>query len=612
MPVAPFWKDHWIPAVILMLLGVALYSNTIGYDYVLDDAIVIEKNNLVKKGFAGINEIMTTESFTGYFGEQRNLVLGARYRPLSLVTFAIESQIFGTETTGGNAPSFIPNSKVSHFLNILFYGVSILLLYRLLVLWLPSANKNSWWWTIPFVTALLFCVHPIHSEVVANVKGRDEILAVLLSISALIASWKYLSRDNLAWLLLAAGLFMLGLLSKENSLTIIAVVPLAGYFFGKFPLSRMLIVTMVFALVGLGYLVIRSDIIGYFLSSGNEITDIMNNPFANLNAEQKYATVFYTLGQYIKLLVFPHPLTHDYYPYHIPIMEFGNWKVIFSLIANLGLGLLGLWGLLKKRIWAFGILFYFITLSIVSNIPFTVGTFMNERFVYLPSIGASLIFAWIALKMLPSKLKGIGTYAGYGLIGIMLAGFVFKTLERTPAWTSALTLNAAAIKISKNSARANLFYGTAVFEEYKVENDRTRKNELLDVVSKHVNRAVEINTNYYSGWTMVAGVVAEEHKRDRDLDKCLNGFYRVLNNRPNIDYIDQYLDYLKDREDAVKILDFCVRSGKMFTQKRDFNNATRLLNHGNSLDASYGPLRQALGEMYLAMGDQNRAAQYLN
>ena len=57
----------------------------------------------------------------------------------------------------------------------------------------------------------------------------------------------------------------------------------------------------------------------------------MNNPFLKIEGNQwvpfsgaeKMATIFYTLGYYIKLLLVPHPLTHDYYPRHIDIMNWG-------------------------------------------------------------------------------------------------------------------------------------------------------------------------------------------------------------------------------------------------------------------------------------------------
>jgi len=80
-------RSIWLPIIVLTLISFGLYWNTYSFEFVLDDTLVLSENNYVKKGFSGIGKILTTESFEGYFGEQKNLVEGARYRPLSLITF---------------------------------------------------------------------------------------------------------------------------------------------------------------------------------------------------------------------------------------------------------------------------------------------------------------------------------------------------------------------------------------------------------------------------------------------------------------------------------------------------------------------------------------------
>lgn len=81
-----FTNAHF--AIVLFCLG--LYANTLNHGYVLDDKIVITENQFTKKGFSGIPDIMRTDAFVGFYGKEKNLVVGKRYRPLSIVTFAIE------------------------------------------------------------------------------------------------------------------------------------------------------------------------------------------------------------------------------------------------------------------------------------------------------------------------------------------------------------------------------------------------------------------------------------------------------------------------------------------------------------------------------------------
>ena len=171
--------------MILFVLPFLLYYQATTFGYVLDDQIVITDNNFTKKGFAGIGDLLTTESMTGYFGEQKNLVQGNRYRPLSLITFAMEYDMFG-----GLNPS------VSHWINILFYALTGLLLFRVLSMMFRKRPESFWWLAIPFLTSLFFIAHPIHSEAVANIKGRDEILALLFSLATLYGALRYMDKQK--------------------------------------------------------------------------------------------------------------------------------------------------------------------------------------------------------------------------------------------------------------------------------------------------------------------------------------------------------------------------------------------------------------------------------
>ena len=98
-------------SLILMLFPFLIYYKSFSFRYVLDDSVVITVNLFTKQGIKGIGKKNSTESFTGYFGEQKDLVQGARNRPLPIASFAVEYEIFGE------------NPHLSHFINILLYGI---------------------------------------------------------------------------------------------------------------------------------------------------------------------------------------------------------------------------------------------------------------------------------------------------------------------------------------------------------------------------------------------------------------------------------------------------------------------------------------------------------
>lgn len=594
-----FWRQNWQPASVIFLLALGLYISTLSFDYVLDDQIVFTKNAFAKEGFAGIFDIMTRESFVGHFGEQKNLVVGARYRPLSLVTFAIEYAFFGI------------NAPVSHFINVLLYALLGLLIFRCLHLFFSSATSERWYRSLPFLMAILFIAHPIHTEVVANVKGRDELMTFLGALGALYCTFKYDSTKQKVFLFFSFCTFFLALLSKENALTFLAVIPMSLYCFRDTQLKSIMLSFIPLSLAAIFYLWIRYLAIGYFLSPNEmPITDIMNNPFYGLASGEKFATIFYTLGQYIKLLVFPHPLTHDYYPYQIPIIAWNDYRAIIPFIFYAFLFLIGVWGILKKRIVAYCVLFYLLTLSIVSNIPFTVGTFMNERFLFMPSLGFCILLVWFLFEWLrPNKL-----IIGASIFGLFLLGFIVKTFDRVPDWKNRMSLNISGATNSPNSARANCFLGTAIFEEeYRESTDAAQKQALIKEVAYFIDRALEIHPNYGSALIMHSGVVAEEYKYDRDLKKLLDAFYDILTKKSNIPFIEEYIAYLSNgRGDSQLLADFAYKTGYQFfwETQRDFPNAIKYLSYGLQSAPNDPILLKSMGNIHQLSGDNRKAATY--
>ncbi len=583
---ASFWRTHAIAALILMLAGFGLYAISLNFDYVLDDKIVYTDNDLVKKGFAGIGPIFSTESFQGYFGEQKDLVEGGRYRPLSLVTFAMEFALFGQK------------EWVSHLINVILYVLTGLLLFRVLFLFFPNKKEETdlidSLFSLPFIAALLFVLHPIHTEVVANVKGRDEILCLLGGLAAIYCLFRYYVQDKNGFLWFGIGVLslLLALFGKENAITFVGVIPLSLYFFAKLDVKKLSISTAGLIGVFVVWFMIRSQVLGFAFTSGTEVTDLMNNPFYGMNVGEKFATIFHTLGLYVKLLFFPHPLTHDYYPYHIPIMQWSDWQVILSLIVNLAIVGVAIWGFLKKNVWGYASLFYLMTLSITSNLPFTIGTFMNERFVYISSVGVCIALAYLFHTVLTKKMA---RPIVMGLLGLYAIGFIVKTATRVPDWQSEYTLNEAAIKISKNSARANLFWGSALFKRYQAETDHEIRKPILAEATYHIDRALEINPRYGSAITMKSGTAAENYRYDKDLDKLLASFSQVLRTKYNVPYVDTYMEYLNPRAPQDKLINWYYQTAMYFKDTARRNDlAAKYFKMGLQVAPNNPQLRQGL------------------
>jgi protein O-mannosyl-transferase len=562
------WSNHRLPLLIVGVLAFGLYAASLSFGYALDDTMVIEKNQFVQKGFDGIGDIFRFESFRGYFGEQKQLLEGDRYRPFSLATFAAEIGLFGKA-----------NTFMGHFLNLLLYVLTAILLYRVLLFMFPkeaeltdesqtSNFKLQTLLSVPFLATALFIVHPLHVEVVANIKGRDEILALIGELSALYFMFKWIQYNNFKYLIALFSTILVAMLSKESAITFLAIVPLTAHFFTKATTSEKIKVTIPVIAATLFYLMMRVNAIGYLLD-GKVVTDLMNNPFYGMTTADRLATISYTLLLYLKLHIFPHPLTHDYYPFQIPRLTWADWRALLGLGLHIGLVAVILRGWKNRTIWSYAAAFYLITLSIVSNVLVSVGTFMNERFVYHASIAFCIATAYFLTRKFMPKMATIG------IATALILAFSAKTISRVPDWKSGATLNASAIINSPNSARSNCFYAVSLWEEkyLKLPKDATnaQKSAILTEMKPYFEKSLSIIPNYGSALKMWVGIAGEEHKIDGDLDKLLAAFERMNRSLVYEPFILQYLGYasgrISTRVEGDKLMNFYTTQQAFFKEK---------------------------------------------
>ena len=216
-PAAGLFPEIYIKWIVFVF-AFLLYADTLDLKYTLDDSMIITENSFTKKGFSGMVEIFTNDAFVGFLGKN-NLLPGGRYRPLSQAMFAIEKEFFGF------------NPFMGHLINILWYAFTCMLLYIVLMKLFKNVASVQWYLTIPFIASLLFAAHPLHTEVVANIKGRDEILCLFFSLLTVYFILQYLEKRKIYLLVVNLFLFLLAILSKENAFTFLAVIPLIMYVF---------------------------------------------------------------------------------------------------------------------------------------------------------------------------------------------------------------------------------------------------------------------------------------------------------------------------------------------------------------------------------------------
>jgi len=594
---ARFWRSHRRETLVLLLAPILLYIDSVNFGFVLDDKIVIEENRFVQQGIAGFGKMLTTESLAGYIGEHPNLVAGSRYRPLSMLTFALEHELYGSRP------------GMSHLINVLLYALTILVLFRFFAASVPEDERQSWYFRLPFLAALLFALHPLHSEVVANIKGRDEILALLFALATLLLTYRYIETARLRWLGLSGLVFLLALLAKENAITFLAVVPLSAFVFTSARPRTLAIAMAPLAGSTLVFLLMRYQAVGFLgLGDDAQLDQLMNNPFLDASTGEKYGTIFYTWGLYLKLLFFPHPLTHDYYPYQIPLVQLTDPRAIVSLIVYLAMTAYALRTLRRGNLAAWSVLYFLATFSIVSNLFFPIGTFMNERFMYVPSVGFCLLLAWTLSRALPRWMgarSSLSRWIPSTVAAVFALGFSLQTLARVPDWRDDDSLNRAGVEVSSGSARANCFMGYSLYEEALEEPDPARRRELLDRATLYLDRSLAIYPAYAEALNVYAGVLTARYLLDDDIDALLAGFAEIVT-RNEPPQFDEFLNWLNRQDRHPEALAAFYRKlgyDYFFEQRRDAANAQRFLEMGHRVAPNDPLLLAALGSFWLERQD---------
>jgi tetratricopeptide (TPR) repeat protein len=504
-------------ALLVALLAFGLYANSLRNGYTLDDLSAILENRYVRQGASAIPEILAHSYRHGSWNARDEL-----YRPLSTVMFAIEWQFFPRKPL------------VNHLVGVGFYCLTGYFLLLLLHDLLEQQRV-----LVALVTSLLFVAHPLHTDVVSGIKGRDEIMSFFFAVLALYFLRLHLDSRRLLLLLPVAGAYFLSLLAKETGITLVAVVPVLIWFFRPVSPARNLIGVMPFGASAAAYLLIRSQVLAGGIAGAEQFALLENVVAHAPDTASRLSTALYILGWYLKLLAVPHPLVCDYSYAAVDIVPWSNVRVWFAVAAYGAIGACIVWNVRGKRILAFALLYYLLTVSIVSNLVVLIGAAMAERFLYAPSLGFALVLA-VALV----RAAGVSPDPAPPRIGDLvranrrlflylspfLALYAAHTLMRNQEWKDNYTLYSADVRKMPENARLHYFLGSAIVNEVApAESDPVRRNEYLDQAIAELHKAIGIYEPYAHAHSQMG--VAYYRKGDRQ--KAIDCYTRALQYGPD-------------------------------------------------------------------------------
>lgn len=621
--------------IALLALTFLLFANSIMNESALDDEIVLNKNQYVQDGTSGISDILSHDAYSSYYASMQaeDQLSGGRYRPLSIVTFAIEESIFGF--SDGDEVTFSENGveysgtiersifdekeilvrqddgtktlkriKVSkidgyttvyhgrHFVNVLLYMFAIGILFYLLHFMLLPQFRD-----VAFLAVLLFAVHPIHTEVVANVKSRDEILSLLFIGLTFISAFKWRESKKTIMLLAMCSFYFLALLSKEWGIVLIALLPIALVVFKKESISLALKASIpLFSVAGI-YLLIRMNIVG--MGSAEEQSNVLNDPYLYANAVEKFTTKTAVLLKYFTLQVFPHPLSSDYSFKTIEYRNFGSWDFWASLLFHLGLIALMIQLFIKKHVLAFALAFYLGPLFLVSNYLLDIGATMGERLVFHSSFGFCILLAYLLMKLI-QKIGSLNQQKWILLpLLFLLVGLAsFKTIDRNGDWKNNTTLFIHDVQVVPKSVLANGNAGKAYLELAENEEPKSdEQQELLKKAELHLNRALVLDSGYYSALLNLGYV---SYLRD-DLAKAESDW----NTAETIFSRKNHPAFWRKYDQALASAYY--NKGLIAAQKKDVSESRKYMEKAVAYDPRNVQYLEDLGGACYTLGDQKTA-----
>ena len=457
---------HRVHALLIIATGLLVYLNTMTVPFIFDDYAYLVNNPAIEsiKFFLDTARVSKLSILPDL---KNNIIL----RPLSYFTFALNYYFHGLDLFG------------YHLVNLLLHVGCALLVYYFFSRLLPTALneagrkgdsdkvpvKAS---RLPLFAALLFVCHPIQTQAVTYIVQRFVPLATLFYLTALVLYLKYRQTTCPSSMVPAYVLSLVSVVlameSKEIAFTLPVIIAMLEFMFldGK-------IVPRVAGLIPffLTMTIIPSKLLHLQAQTHPEQADIISGALNLINFSGRSSwdylfTQFGVITTYIRLLFLPVGQNFDYdYPMQT---RFAVPEVLFPLMLLLLIAGTGLYFLKRSRenrlytIIAFGIFWFFITLSVESGIV-PIDDLIFEHRVYLPSIGffmALLTGAEIIFNRLTRKSP-----VRAGITSALLTAIVLSmsaaTIARNMVWQDSVLLCNDVVTKSPNKARCHSFLGKA-------------------------------------------------------------------------------------------------------------------------------------------------------
>ncbi|WP_375560480.1 tetratricopeptide repeat protein [Bernardetia sp. OM2101] len=510
--------------IFLVVFAIGIYANTFTHEYATEGSRLLSQSDMAHKGLGvdGIMNIFKQDSYAEVNDRQSKFIpANEHYQPVTLLTYAIEYTLFGE------------SPHISHIINVLLYALTGMLLLSVLNRIFAGYLEERPRKILAFVATLIFIAHPVHTEIVASIKGRNELLSflwLLLMTYLLLRAAFARGAIRFIYLPLVAVSFFLALLTEETAISFLIILPLILYYFIPLRKTDIFVLAIPVLFTAVGYWFLR-DLFTKDIDQAHLMHSILNNPFANADLSQKISTLIFAFAKYIELLIAPINLSHDYSFNQITLKEWTDVRVVMTFLGIVGAGVISVANIRKKGIYTFAyfyfigyLLFIYVTEFLINPDEFVFlspGTIISERLLYLPSLAFCIatafglydLFGWfVANKKGAAKWVYTYTFLGTSLVLVL---YSIKTVVRNESWKNDFTLMKADANNSPNSVRLRYMLGRS----YIIEADSTvsfrQKARYLEKAADQLRKAVTIYPSYADAIALLGTVYTDLGQEDK-------------------------------------------------------------------------------------------------
>jgi len=556
-------EKRWIGLAIVLLIAFLVYANTLKYDFVYDDEVLIVRNSLIRD-WRNVPSI-----FISPFMDISDINISF-YRPLAILSFLSDYALWDLNSVG------------YHLTNLLFHLANGVLVYLILGYILNSSIiVHS---LFPLLTTLFFLIHPIQTESVAFISNRNGVMFVFFYLWSLLLYIRRSKNCPAGYPIMSSILFLFALLSKEEAITLPLIILLYDYYFsspGDWRLINKRIKYYLPFLVVIGaYFFLRWNVLG---GLGQATTYCCGNFYATM------LTMLRVFVYYIKLLVFPLKLCVS--PTFQISSSFFDLSVILSLSLLLSILVVAFYLSSRYREISFAILWFFITLIPVSNIlPLTV--LLAERFLYLPSIGFCMLSAILIVKIYNSSSRKV-TRIIFSLFACLLISFYLVRIRvASSVWKDNFTLWSRTVRLSPNSPTVRNNLGLAYEKMGSYSQAVTEYGEAIRLAPGYGKHYFHL-ANAYRGNRQYEEAI-DAYRKAIEIDPEMVDSYINLGNLYGD--IGQYDEAIKTYKDALEIkpnsAEIYNNLGIVFCQKGNYREGIDKFRRALEINPNYEDARK--------------------